>query len=56
MNNTYFPFNKICERDPPQRWSAPDKVYLGHRQLRSHQQMPVTKVAGGGLKEVCVWR
>ena len=39
---------------PPQRWSAPDKVYLGHRQLRTYQQMPDAKVAvgGGGLTAV----
>lgn len=53
----FFPINEdVCETGPPQRWSVPDKVYLGHRQLRTHQQMPDTKVTGGGFKGVCVWR
>lgn len=39
-------------RDPPSGWSVPDKVYLGHRQLRTYQQMPdaevsVERVVGG---------
>lgn len=29
-------------------------VYLGHRQLRTYQQMPDAKVAGGGFNRVCV--
>lgn len=36
----------------PCRWSAPDKVYLGNGQLRTHQQM--LNVLGEGVKErVC---
>lgn len=33
---------------PPSGWCVPDKVYLGHRQLRTYQQMPDAQVSAEG--------
>lgn len=38
----------LC-KGPPSGWSVPDKVYLGHRQLRTYQQMPDAKVSVEGV-------
>lgn len=41
------PFLLFLSIKPPPGWSVPDKVYLGHRQLRTYQQMPDAQVSAG---------